>query len=46
MDVLPQVTPEFNTIPFYIWDTDEAIVDTIINSAKNQMIHGHTYQEL
>ena len=33
-------------IHFYLWDTDEEVVDSIINSGKTQMLHGDTCQTL
>ena len=46
MDFLPQVSPEFHMLPFHLWDTDEAVVNTIISSAKTQMIQGNICQAL
>ena len=39
MDVLTQVPPEFHTLPFHLWDTDEAVVDSITDSARGLLWH-------
>ena len=39
MDVLTQVPPEFHSIPFHLWDTEEAVVDSITDSARELLWH-------
>ena len=39
MEVLTQVPPEFHTLPFHLWDTDEAMVDSITDSARELLWH-------
>ena len=37
MDVLTQVPPEFHTLPFQLWDTDEAVVNSITDSSLEML---------
>ena len=39
MDVLTQVPPEFHTFLFHLWDTDEAVVNSITDSAREMLWH-------
>ena len=36
----------FTYIHFYLWDTDEEVVDSITDSTKTQILHGNNCQEL
>ena len=34
MDLLTQFTPDFHMLPFHLWDTDKAVVNSITDSAR------------
>ena len=41
MDVLTQVPLEFHKLPFHLWDTDETVVYSITDSARELLWHQH-----
>lgn len=39
IDILTQVLPDFHKLPFYFWDTDEAVINFITDSAREMLWH-------